>query len=59
MYLSEASTFLSKTIQTLVKSSGIGFINSQTLRAQAEHQHLKLVKSQHHQPVNMALFEKI
>jgi SAM-dependent methyltransferase len=59
MYLKQAEEPLGKTIQGLLRLSGIRFIDPKTFEKQCNEVGLNLVKAQHRGRVVMALFEKV
>jgi SAM-dependent methyltransferase len=58
MYLKRAEEPVGKTIQGLLRLSGIRFIDPKTFEQQCSEAGLKLIKAQHRGRVVMALFEK-
>jgi ubiquinone/menaquinone biosynthesis C-methylase UbiE len=59
MYLSRAEEPLGKTLQGLLRLSGISFIDPKTFEEQCNAVRLELIKAQHRGRVVMALFKKI
>jgi 2-polyprenyl-3-methyl-5-hydroxy-6-metoxy-1,4-benzoquinol methylase len=59
MYLSRAQEPVGKTIQGLLRLSGIRFIDPKTFEKQCNDVGLNLVKAQHRGRVVMALFQKV
>jgi SAM-dependent methyltransferase len=59
MYLSRAEEPLGKTLQGLLRLSGIRFIDPKTFEEQCNAVRLELIKAQHRGRVVMALFKKI
>jgi cyclopropane fatty-acyl-phospholipid synthase-like methyltransferase len=58
MYLSRAEEPIGRTIQSLLRLSGIRFIDSKTFEKQCSEVGLELIKAQHRGRVVMALFKK-
>lgn len=59
MYAAKAEGSLGKTIQGLIRSSGIRFIDPMDLEKEANKVGFKLLKAQYRGPVAMALFSKV
>jgi SAM-dependent methyltransferase len=59
MYLSRAKEPIGKTIQGLLRLSGIRFIDPKTFEQQCNEVGLELVKAQHRGRVVMAVFQKV